>query len=207
MVEANKYSNASKPIGSVASLVLFFFVVASTVLTSLDFVENDLMGILEGLLETLVESKLSGGSGGLLLATSLGSLLLESLSAGSLASLDGFDLGGAEGLGGRVEDLHHGLVLERVLLALGGEVGVGLHGTELALDLIRVDDASEVGAAHHVAAKLEASLSDGALTVGAEDVVELLESILGEDDKSANVTTRGELEEVQSGDVAGVDTG
>ena len=39
-----------------------------------------------------------------------------------------------------------------------------------------------------------------------EDVVELLESILGENDKSADVTTWSELEEVQSGDVASVDT-
>ena len=196
------------PESKIASLLLLFFVVVANVeLTGLDFVEDDLVGSLERLLETLVESELSGSSLGLLSTSSLGSLLLESGSAGGLTGLDSLLLGSAESLGGRVEDLHHGLVLERVLLALGREVSVDLLGTKLALDLIGVDNASEVGAGHHVTAELEASLLDSTLTVSTEDVVELLKGVLGEDDESADVTTRGELEEVQTGDVAGVDTG
>lgn len=41
---------------------------------------------------------------------------------------------------------------------------------------------------------------------GSEDAVKGLESILGEDDKSSEVTTWGELEDVKSVDVASIDT-
>jgi len=161
---------------------------------------------LERLLETLIQSELSGSSLGLLGASSLGSLLLEGSSTSGLASLHSLLLGSAESLAGWVKDLHHGLVLKRVLLALGGGISVGSLSAELGLNLIGVDNTGEVSAGHHVTAELESALSDRTLTVGSEDVVELLESILGENDKSADVTTWSELEEVQSGDVASVDT-
>ena len=41
---------------------------------------------------------------------------------------------------------------------------------------------------------------------GSEDAVKGLESILGEDDKSSEVTTWGELKDVKSVDVASIDT-
>ena len=165
------------------------------------------MGFDEGGLETVGETVVTDGTLGLLGATSLGSLLLESGGTCLLAGLDGLGLGGGESLGSGVESLHGGLVLKRVLLALGREVGVGALHAELALDLVRVDDSGEVGAGHHGSSELEASLDGGALSVGTEDVVELLEGVLGEDDESAEVTTGGELEEVHSVDAAGVDTG
>lgn len=165
------------------------------------------MSSLEGLLETIVETALSEGSGSLLLAAGLGSLGLEGGGASSLAGSKGLLLGGSEGLGGRVDSLHEGSVLERVLLALGGDISVLLLHAELGLDLIGVDDSGEVSARHHVSSELEAALGSGLLSVGAEDAVELGEGVLGEDDESSEVTTRGELEEIESGDVAGVDTG
>jgi hypothetical protein len=99
------------------------------------------------------------------------------------------------------------LVGERVLLALGASVGVDTLHAKLALDLIGVDDSGEVGAGHHGSAELEAALGGGSLAVGAEDAVELLEGVLGEDDESTEMTTRGELEEVESADVASVNAG
>ena len=48
---------------------------------------------------------------------------------------------------------------------------------------------------------------DSLFSVGSEDVVEGSEGVFGEDNESAEVTTWGELEEVESVDVAGIDTG
>merc|ERR1712048_744115 len=150
MVEALKEIVQSE----IASLVFFLFFVVALELTGLDFVEDDLVSSLERLLETLVQSKLSGSSLGLLGASNLGSLLLESSSTSGLASLDSLLLGSTESLAGWVEDLHHGLVLKRVLLALGREVSVGSLSTELGLNLIGVNDTSEVSAGHHVTSEL-----------------------------------------------------
>jgi len=164
------------------------------------------VSVSEGLLETLVESILANGSLGLLGAASLGSLLLESGGTCGLASSNSLLLGSASGLGVRVEDLHESLVLEGVLLALGRLVSVDTLHAELGLDLVGVDDSGEVGAGHHVSAELEAALLDTSLSVGTEDFVELLEGVLSEDDESTQVTAGGELEKIQSGDVASVDT-
>lgn len=165
------------------------------------------MSILEGLLETVGETHESGGTGGLVLAASLGSLDLKGGSAGLLASLNSLDLSIAQALGGGVKSLHGSLVGKRVLLASGGFVGVDALHAEFALDLVRVNDSGEVSAGHHVSSELEARLDDGLLSVGTEDLVKSLKGVLGEDDESTEMTTRGELEEVKSVDVAGVDTG
>lgn len=114
------------------------------------------MSVLEGLLEAFVESCLSGRSGSLSLAASLGSLLLKRLGESNLAGGKSLILGSLERLGGGVEDLHKSLVLKRVLLALGGDVGVDALHAELGLDLVRVDDSGEVSAGHHVSSELEA---------------------------------------------------
>ena len=193
---------------SKVSLLLFvsLFVFVLVDKTGLNFVENDLMGILEGLLETGVEGLLTGRSGSLLLASSLGSLLLESGGASLLALDNSLLLGSSESLGGRVDDLHKSLVFKRVLLSLAGSLGAALLLSESRLDLIGVDDSGEVSAGHHVSSKLESTLLDTSLSIGTEYVIELLESILGEDNESSEMTTRSELEKVQSGDVAGINT-
>lgn len=165
------------------------------------------MGSLERFLETFVESSLSEGSSSLILAASLGSLLLKGLGADSLAGGEGLLLGSSERLGGGVHPLHLDLVLKGVLLSLGGHIGAFLEGVELGLDLVRVNDSGEVSAGHHVSSELEAALLDSSLSVGSEDIVELLEGILGEDDESSEVTTGGELEEVESVNRADVNSG
>lgn len=175
-------------------------------LTSSDFVKHSLVSFFEGSLEAVGESEVSSGTDSLLLAASLGSLLLEGGSTGLLAGLNSLGLSVAERLSSGVESLHGGFVGKRVLLALVGLVSADASHSELALDLVRVDDSGEVSAGHHVSTELEATLGDGSLSVGTEDVVELLKGILGEDDESSEVTTWGELEEVKSVDVADVDT-
>ena len=104
------------------SLVVFFFLggVVLIKLTSLDFVENDLVGSLEGVLETRVEGVVTLGAHSLLLAASLGVLGLKSSLAGNLASLVGLSFKSGGGLGEGVKALHKSLVLEGVLV-----VGVG----------------------------------------------------------------------------------
>jgi len=192
---------------SLGLFLLFVIVATDFVETGLDFVEDSLVGILEGLLEALVETSLSLGADSLLLAASLGSLGLDGGSAGGLADGKALLLGGFEGLGSGVNSLHSSLVGKRVLLASGGDFEVLALNTELGLDLIGVDDSGEVGAGHHVSSELESALGDTSGSVGTEDVVELSEGVLGEDDESSEVTTGSELEEVQSRDAANVDTG
>ena len=176
-------------------------------LTGSDFIENLLVGVFEGLLEAVSEGAEALGAGSLLLAASLGYLCLEGSGAGLLASFNSLGFCLTHGLGGGVKSLHGSLVSEGVLLASARFVGVDALHAEFALDLIGVDDSGEVSARHHVSAELEAGFGSGLLSVGAEKLVEGLESILGEDDESSEVTTRGELEEVKSVDVAGINTG
>lgn len=164
------------------------------------------MGGLEALLEFVGELVEAHRSLSLLLAASLGPLDLEGGSTSSLAGDGGLGLSLAELLGSRVDSLHSGLVGERVLLALGGLVSVDTLHAELALNLVGVDDSGEVSAGHDASAELEAALLGSSFTVGAENAVKLLEGVLGEDNESAEVTTRGELEQVESADGASVDT-
>ena len=189
------------------SLLLLLFLVGSLVdKTSLDLVENSLVSVFERLLETVVESNLASSSLCLLSTSSLGSLLLDRSGTGGLASDNSLLFGSASSLGVRVESLHKSLVVKRVLLALGGFVVVDTLHAELGLNLVRVDDSGKISAGHHASSELEAALLDASLSVGTEDVVELFESILGPDDESTEVTTGSELEQVQSGDVASVNT-
>jgi len=190
------------------SLVVFLFLVVliSTEKTSSEFVQDSLVSFLEGLLETFGKTLESLRSNSLLLASNLASLLLESSLSG-LGCLDGGLLGsGSEVLGSWVDFLHLDSVLEWVLLSLVGEVDSGSLISELGLNLIGVNDSGEVSNRHHVSSELESRLLDGSLSVGTEDLIELLEGILGEDNESSEVTTWSELEEVQSGDVASVNT-
>jgi hypothetical protein len=109
----------------------------------------------------------------------------------------------------RVESEHDLLVAKRVLLLDTGTLGQGstLGGVENALDFGTVDQTAKVGLRDQVGRQEEVLLQFGGLGGGTVDVVESLEGGRGPDDKSAKVTTRGELEEVQGVDVAGLATG
>lgn len=143
-------------------------------------------------------SEVVGLLGGLAILLEVGGSHLSSLSLLLL-------LGGASDLVEGVESVHEGAVLKRVLLGDVLDVG-GLDLSELGLDLVGVDDSGEVSAVHHVSVEDIATLFDVGSSVVTEDTVEGLEGLLGPDDESAEVTTRGELEEVKSVNVDEVDT-
>lgn len=132
-----------------------------------------------------------------LLGNGLLGLLLETRLLLSLVA----DLGADGSLGVRVEAEKNTTVLEGVL-ALGEGAG-GLGGTlstDDRLDLIGVDDAGNVSVG-------DLGLGEGEARLGSEDLVEAAESGLGEDDETAEVSTRGELEEVEALDGAELNTG
>lgn len=144
-------------------------------------------------------SEVLGLLGGLAVLLDIGGSLLSSLSLLLL-------LVGASDLVEGVESVHEGMVVKRVLLSDVLHDG-GLHLSELGLDLVGVDDSSEVSAVHHVSVEDIATLLDVGSSVVAEDTVKSLEGVLGPDDESAEVATRGELEEVKSVNVDEVDAG
>lgn len=97
------------------------------------------------------------------------------------------------------EDL---LVLERVLLLHRCTLGAGLAlgGVEDALDFGAVDETGKVGLGNNVGGDEEALLA-------LVDSVKLLDGRGGPDDETTEVTTGCELEEIESIDGAGLDTG
>lgn len=182
------------------------FLGGDTEKTSLDFVENFLVGSFEGCLEASVEGLEAFGAHSLGGAASLGSLKLESGLLVSLSLEHSLDLSSGGSLEVGVELLHHGLVLKGVLLGLVVETHGSAHFAELGLNLVRVDDACEVSASHHVLLEVVATLLGAGLVESAEHVVKSGEGVLGEDAESAEVSAGGKLEEVQAVHAAGVNT-
>ena len=182
------------------------FLGGDTEQTSLDFVENFLVGSFEGCLEASVEGIEAFGAHSLGGTASLGSLKLESGLLVGLSLDDSLSLSSSSNLEVGVELLHHGLVLEGVLLGLVVETHGSANFAELGLNLVGVDDASKVSAGHHVLLEVVAALFGASLVEGAEHVVKCGEGVLGEDAESAEVSTRGELEEVEAVHAAGVNT-
>jgi len=185
-------------------VTLLFFAGFLVEETGLDFVIDDLLGSLEGVLETFGQLCKSSGSLGLSMTLSLlespcgGSSLTSCVSGGSSLRKSGVCW---------VKSLHHGSVFKRVLL--GGSHGNsgGLDASDNRLDGVRVDDSGKISAVHDFSLEVVSSLDSGSCSVGSEDGIELLEGVLGEDNESSEVTTRGELEEVKSVDVANINTG
>ena len=145
-------------------------------------------------LHDLVEECLGSGGVGL----SLLSNLLDLLSTDSSLF--------SEGLVVWVEEVHLGSVSEWVLLLSGVEdLGRSLV-SEDALDLVRVDDLSDVWVRKDLTTE-KVILSDGAGTSdGTELLFELSEGTFGEDEKSAELSSWGEGSDVESVDVEDVDT-
>ena len=115
-------------------------------------------------------------------------------------------LGSSSGEFKWIESLHGTSVFKWVLLGLLVENSVGSDTSQLRLNLITVDDSGEISAGHEVSVEGVAPLFNTLGSVVSEDVVKGLEGVLGPDDESAEVTTWGELEEVQSVNVNGVNT-
>lgn len=111
-------------------------------------------------------------------------------------------LGSSKGLVVRVESEGDLLVLERVLLLnvlpLLGWVALWL---EDGLDLVRVDESGDVGVGHHVGWE-----DVSRLHLWRPDAVEEGECGGSPDAESSEVTTWGQLEEVERSDVCELDT-
>ena len=164
------------------------------------------MGSLEGVLKLGLELVVGGGSLGLLLSSSLGSLLLEGGGLLGLSLLEGLLEESGLSFGPWVELLHLGFVGQWVLLGLVVDSDGGGLGSEFGLNLVRVDDSGEIGAGHHWSVEGPSGFLGRWGSEGTEDAVEGFEGLLGEDEESTEVTTWSELENVKSVDVASFNT-
>jgi len=191
---------------SPSSFVIFLLIVGLWDLTLLLLFIQQVLSVFEGLLEVFLETSESLGSGVSLLSANLGSLALEGSSSVLLALGIDSDSLISLGLGVGVKSLHKNSVLEGILVVLIVNADGSSDFTELGLNLIGVDDSGQIGASHHGSVELVAVLLNTLLSVGTEDLVEVLESILGVDDETTEVTTGGELEEVKSVDGADINT-
>ena len=108
-----------------------------------------------------------------------------------------------------VKTEHDLLVAERVLLLNVGALGasLALGSTEDGLDFRRVDETGQISVGDNVLGKEVVLLEGGRGGARAEDLVEGLESGGGPDNEATEVTTRGELEEVEGEDGGGLNTG
>ena len=193
-----------KPLRLDASSLLVLLLII-TLLDSADLLESGL-SLLEGLLHAFPDAIKHLSASRLLLLDDLAILLDvgNSLSASILLLLL---LGGTSNLVEGIKPVHECTVGKRVLLGTVVNSRRGLGSAELSLDLVRVYNSSEVSAVHNVAVEDIATLFDIGSAVVAEDTVKCLEGIFGPDAEAAEVTARGELEEVKSVDIDKVDTG
>jgi len=102
--------------------------------------------------------------------------------------------------------LHERSVLKWVLVGGRSSERSGSNSSELALNLVRVDDSSEISDSHQASVELVTSLFNTLLSVGSEDLVEVSKGILSEDNESAEVAAWGELQKVKSVDAASINT-
>lgn len=185
---------------------IFFSGISWNVVTLSLFFCDEILGSLEGVFESLVEGVESGGS--LLLSSSLGlgSLGFEgSLSGGVSLGFSGGDelsLFGSEW----VESVSDGRVGKWVLLGLIVNSDVSSGFSKFGLNLIGVDDSGKIGAGHDSSVEVISTLFEGSVSVGTENSVESSETTLGEDDESTEMSSWSELEDVESMDVASVNT-
>lgn len=137
----------------------------------------------------------------LLLVGSEDSLLVD----GGLSLLSAFFITDLSGLGSNgevgVQPVAELLVLEWVLLLALDVVGV-LDSLDDGLDFVGVDDSADISVAQDGSVEGVVLLLNTVFAVGAEDLVQSLESGLGPDDQATEGTTWGELFKVESVDVA-----
>jgi len=185
---------------------LIGFGLSWNVVTLSVFFLDDVLGVLEGVFESLFESVESSGSGSLSSSLGLGSLGFEEcLSSG--VSL-GFGGGNELSLFGSewVESVSDGSVGKWVLLGLVVNSDVPSGFSKFGLNLIGVDDSGKIGAGHDSSVEVISTLFEGRVSVGTENSVKSSETTLGEDDESTEMSSWSELEDIESMDVASVNT-
>jgi hypothetical protein len=158
--------------------------------------------------ETRESNRTKEFSNSLLFSKDLLELLTSALGLGSLSSLLANLVLGVLG-GVRVEAEEDLLVAERVLLLDEGTLGAGLTLglTEHGLDFGRVDDTGDVGIGKEVGGEEEVLLESRRSGSSTVNFVQSSESRGGPDNEATEVTTGGELEEVEGVDGGGLDTG
>jgi hypothetical protein len=111
----------------------------------------------------------------------------------------GKDSSGSDCLGQWVQFVHEFGILEGVLLSV---VDLLLRNlvSEDGLNFIRVDDSGNIGIGQDGSGQSEVDLLGRFLLVGSVDGIELLEGSLGPDDESSQMTSGGQLEEIESAD-------
>lgn len=99
-----------------------------------------------------------------------------------------------------------GIVVGEWILLLYGVCDFGVASwLDDTLDFVGVDDSGEIGVGHQWSLQLVIALLLGSISVGSEDLIEVLESGLSPDDESAHLSSWSELNDVQSLDIADVD--
>jgi len=88
-------------------------------------------------------------------------------------------------------------VLQGVLFA-DVENGLSDHGAHAALNFVRVDDTTKVGVSHDGTGKGKALFELGLGLVASKERVQTHKGILKPDDKSTQMTSRGEFQQVES---------
>lgn len=121
--------------------------------------------------------------------------------------LVGLLLLGSQDLGVGVEGIEELSVSQGVLLLSVVENDGGLSSSDLLLNLVRVDDSSEIRVGDHGSEELVSVLLEGGVSVGSEELVKGSEGALSPDDESSELTTRSKLEEVESVDIDDFDSG
>jgi len=188
------------------SLVIFLGGLSWNIVTLSLFFSDEVLSSLEGCLEAILESGVSGISGCLLLLSSFRFLGLESGNSLGLSFFLELSNNFSMLLGEWIESLHDGLVGQWVLLVLVVSSNALSNLSQLGLNLIGVNDSGDISAVHHWSIQSVSLLLLGDVGWGSEDRVEGLESVLGEDDESSEVTSWGELEDIESIHVASVNT-
>ena len=188
------------------SFVFFLGGISWHVVTGSLFVVEELLGSSVSLLLLTLESVELDGSGKLGSLYSLGSLGLD----GGGSSLLSLSLSSNVELvllnGEWVKSVHEGTVVKWVLLGLVMSSHGGSNFSKLGLNLIGVDDSGKIGAGHHVSVQGVSGLLNGVSEVGSEKAVEGLEGASGENNESSEVTTWSELDDVESVDVASINS-
>ena len=130
------------------------------------------------------------------------SLVLKSeFSLGSVVFV-GLLVHSSDDVGVWVKGFHSSLVSQWVLLLDGVEWSVVSSVSDNALDGIGVDDLSDISVGQDGSVEMISTLFLSSESVRSEDLVEGLEGRFSPDDESSEVTTWGELSQVESVDIA-----
>jgi hypothetical protein len=112
----------------------------------------------------------------------------------------------SEGLGIRIQFDHHSQIAQRVLLVDSVLLGSDLLA-KMGLDLLRVDDATEIRVGDLGLRKSESNLEFRRLLEGSIKLVEFLEGSSCPDDETAQMTSGRKLKEIQSTNRAHIHSG